>query len=792
MKKGIVTKKLKSILSAALVGVMAASLLAGCGKIGGKDEPGTNNSTAELSETVFIPEYTSLDIMETDFVSYDSWGAKVKGNSVYMTKTVMNTKKDNIEDSFLCEFDLSTGKLVNEISIFSAFSEYADATDYIPEKYKETASHGVNVNYFDIFEDGNIVTIANQYWYDEASQEYGNKYLIAFLDKEGTILKNFEFDLSSLFNSDRTYPQSVVTVGDKVVIFVAEYKEDVTGYGVLSYTSDGEQLGAAPLDIQQVSSTFVTSTGKLLVSTYDSNWTTHLAEFDPVNLTFGNEFQNLPNDSINSIGKVEGDDDNIVLADYEKVYEYSLSKKELSEIFKFTDADMSAGNIISVNKDADGSYVILNMNYNADPARLEIIRVTEKNRSEVGDRTELVVASLYEDYDLQQMIIEFNKTHPGIHLNMKSYYDWENQDSDIEDAKKRMVNDLTSGTNAPDLINLENLNFVEYAKQGMFVDLTPYLENSSVISLDDFEQNIVQKFRTNDILVAIPYSFSLRTFFVSSKTWGDKNSWTVDEMIDFDKAHPEGTLSDYASRMEIMDICLYSNMDYFVNWETGECKFDTDVFKKILEYVATYPKEIDWEAVEGDTTSETEKIANGKILCESGWIDGLEEIQLYRDYLFAGNATIVGYPSVEGESRAYIEPESSYGICTASANKDAAWEFVEFVLSQPAGNNMYQLPTNKNELQKLVDKELEGKGAKTGSSVGWGNGEIYDYHYATQEDIDIFFDMLANAKIESNDKGEIEKIIEEETAGFFEGAKSVDDTAKIIQSRVNLYVQENR
>ena len=38
---------------------------------------------------------------------------------------------------------------------------------------------------------------------------------------------------------------------------------------------------------------------------------------------------------------------------------------------------------------------------------------------------------------------------------------------------------------------------------------------------------------------------------------------------------------------------------------------------------------------------------------------------------------------------------------------------------------------------------------------------------------------------------EIFKIIEEEAEGYFQGQKTVDDVAGIIQSRVQIYVNEN-
>ena len=52
------------------------------------------------------------------------------------------------------------------------------------------------------------------------------------------------------------------------------------------------------------------------------------------------------------------------------------------------------------------------------------------------------------------------------------------------------------------------------------------------------------------------------------------------------------------------------------------------------------------------------------------------------------------------------------------------------------------------------------------------------------------YDVLGVSPNASDD--EIKKIIEEESGAFFAGKKSVNDVANIIQSRVELYISENK
>lgn len=57
----------------------------------------------------------------------------------------------------------------------------------------------------------------------------------------------------------------------------------------------------------------------------------------------------------------------------------------------------------------------------------------------------------------------------------------------------------------------------------------------------------------------------------------------------------------------------------------------------------------------------------------------------------------------------------------------------------------------------------------------------------------LYKELINNTKrIESNDSDIILKIIFEEAAAYFKGDKSVDDAARVIQSRVETYVNESR
>ena len=65
--------------------------------------------------------------------------------------------------------------------------------------------------------------------------------------------------------------------------------------------------------------------------------------------------------------------------------------------------------------------------------------------------------------------------------------------------------------------------------------------------------------------------------------------------------------------------------------------------------------------------------------------------------------------------------------------------------------------------------------------------EIYEL---SQADADVILDLIENTHSVYSYDQDIMNIITDEVAAFFAGEKSAEDTAAMVQSRVNLYVQE--
>ena len=91
-----------------------------------------------------------------------------------------------------------------------------------------------------------------------------------------------------------------------------------------------------------------------------------------------------------------------------------------------------------------------------------------------------------------------------------------------------------------------------------------------------------------------------------------------------------------------------------------------------------------------------------------------------------------------------------------------------------------------------MDEEGNPISSITAQSTYWSDGWTYTFRAPTQEEIDAVLDMIRKARLVPGDDDEILKIIDEEAEAFFQGQKSAEETARVIQGRASMYASERQ
>ena len=249
---------------------------------------------------------------------------------------------------------------------------------------------------------------------------------------------------------------------------------------------------------------------------------------------------------------------------------------------------------------------------------------------------------------------------------------------------------------------------------------------------------------------------------------------------------------------------MFSNgLDSFVDWEAGTARFDSPEFQAILEFCASLPAQ-----ASGEDMDEYTRVASGAQLLLPVYLNDLQSIQLYRA-LFGGGVTFAGYPS-EGGSGVSFSADNGMAMSASCKDAEGAWSFLRQVLlpigEQPAPG--LDFPVNRADFEQAAEKSMEFSYLKdeTGNTVIGPDGEplLEGTAYvfvggqgvmlkpATQADYDQVMALYEAAdSLVSRDEN-IWAIVREQAGACFAGDRTAEEAARAIQSRVELYLNEQK
>ena len=80
------------------------------------------------------------------------------------------------------------------------------------------------------------------------------------------------------------------------------------------------------------------------------------------------------------------------------------------------------------------------------------------------------------------------------------------------------------------------------------------------------------------------------------------------------------------------------------------------------------------------------------------------------------------------------------------------------------------------------------------SRGGWGWGSLtVDFYALTQAEADQILELIdTTVRVQDESSDELMQIITQDTAPYFAGQKSLDDVVRQLQSKMNIYINEQR
>lgn len=825
-------KNVKKAVVLMTVLCLCVGLLSGCGdKKAETPKPGKSEKPVETAtpEYIYVAEYVPLDAeLENSINSLCRVGDKFLFSSYGIIA-------DNTPEGVVPEFegqyavygnslywmtvDGKTTRLENYVP-FSPDGQEVNVTDFETGSYCYSSIQSIVA-----VPGGGIATLDNVYqsaydgpddapeygseeWYDGGYYEYmtsEESYYLRYLNEDGSEMSyvNLTEALSAAIGEmEYFYLSNLVVDGNGTIYLVSD--------GVI-FAIDGKGTLLFKIEFENwIESIFIAPDGRVAVGYYGDNGC-EIGFVDPQACAITDAVECVVTDMYGMVAG--GGEYDLYYNNGSNFFGYNLATNEATKLFNWFNCDIDVNNIntstMAVLDDGRIMFVESIWDDTTHNVDVSLVLMSKQPYSSRPQRTTLTLACQYLDYELRSEIIKFNKNNPDYRIEVLDYSEYNTSD-DYGAGLTKLTTEIMAG-NVPDILDLDGLPVEQMIAKGLLEDLYPYIDSDPELSRDQFFPSVLSALEVDGKLYSTVSSFSISTAIGASSVVGDEPGWNFEEFNAALRSMPDGCepFDRGVVRDDILYYCLNHDMSTLVDWNTGECRFNTPDFIEILKFAAMFPEEFDWENVEWLPEDEADaRIAAGRQMLMMTHVYDFQSSQMYRA-MFGGDITYIGFPTASGVGNALSIDGAGCAISSKCADKNAAWQFVRTVMTEKyQERNSWNFPANIAAFNKMLESAMTPiwKTDENGNFIldengnrieepqgtwGWGNIEV-EIMAVTQEEADQILDLINSTTRVMKYDEEIIEIVREEAAAFFAGQKTAEDVARLIQSKVNIVVNEKR
>ena len=493
---------------------------------------------------------------------------------------------------------------------------------------------------------------------------------------------------------------------------------------------------------------------------------------------------------------------------------------ETEKLFAWTDCSVAHSEGDSVCVLSDDRMVTVSGRASGENAKQELAILSPADPAETAEKKVLHMAVLNLYPFTSEMVSRFNRSNSEYRIEVTDYAQYNDYSTgnpeDWNAGLTRLQTELISG-NGPDILDISLLPVSRLEAKGLLVDLLPYIASDPELGSDRLNMQVLEVFEENGKLYQSVGNYYVLTTAGLSSVVGDRMGWTMEDMSaamhELQAANPKSTIFDvYTTRDDALEFLLYLELGEYVDWSTGECAFDSDSFRQFLQFVKEFPTSFDWSAGldnAADLDQDT-RLATGQQLMKQCSVTCFEDMQTHTLGLGGEPITFVGYPTEHGVGSMFGQMGNAFAISSTCADRDAAWQFVRqfFLPEYQEQFKGFAFPTNLSVYEEMKQEAmaqqyqrnpdgsytLDANGKRLPvdrGSVNLGGAEV-KLQAATQADVAAVEEIIGATTHVLHTDDSVKEIIVSGAAGYFADQRSLDEAVKQIQSRANIYVNEQR
>ncbi len=391
---------------------------------------------------------------------------------------------------------------------------------------------------------------------------------------------------------------------------------------------------------------------------------------------------------------------------------------------------------------------------------------------------------------LLQWVNLYNANQSEVTIEVINYLE---RNEDAQEALKQIKLEISVGK-GPDMIHFGRQYSPLDASSGMLADLYPMIENDASFKKRDIYYNILASFETEGCLYVFVPSYRIDTYTTVDRRLSELESMDMEQLMDAYRMLDEGSiLFPGETKKAVFGMLCYGNLGNYVDWGKGTCRFDSDSFKKLLQFANQFPLNLNM----ADAYSAKEIFAEGRALLYPVSIDNVYGTARVRT-LYGKTPAYIGYPFDSGNGNLAAVADIAIGIGSNSQYKDEAWEFLKSMVDREFQDSVerglpLRISSLEQKLEASIKAEYDSKGEKIVKEQLIFDGEApVNIYEISEEDAETLKAVIRKIEFSMAADSNLYSIVLEEADYLFYDGRNIDSVADIIQNRASVYISEKK
>lgn len=413
------------------------------------------------------------------------------------------------------------------------------------------------------------------------------------------------------------------------------------------------------------------------------------------------------------------------------------------------------------------------------------VNVLEEEEKEVyvqpEMKGEITISCFYEQEFLNVAAEKFMDTYPDVTVTINVYNETSGSGS-VEDYQTYLNTKIMTGK-AEDIIFNSFLPVTKYTEMGVFEDLSRYIALTPELNDENYFMNVLEAAKEeNGNVYLIPYMAKFDVISFSEELLAEqpaleqeiKSASFSDRMtIANELLQNTDNRNAFLIQMNELSYANYLVEDMFsdfVDVENKTVNIKSEAYINLLNQVK--------ELSENDAFGSARMDFYNTEYFFAATCDYDVQAAFYELDTSAGVS--YGMPMADKDGNVAINANGCLALNSASDNKDLAWEFMKYLLSDEVQSlpSLHGLAVNKSAFDTVVERYYS----------------FYSEGSQATVDKEEYVELLESWMEQINDCDTVDSaiwtLIEEENNKFFEGKQTAEETASILQRKLEQYFNE--